>query len=233
MFRNLATHLLTHERITTTLEKAKEMRPFIERLIRRAKKGGYQGNVVLKQNLFTSKAIEHVKKVLVPRYADLPAGFTRVKYLGLRAQDRASAAYIEMIGNPIEQFEKNERQETIETNGLQTFWSWEHKIIKQEQEYFQNLIQNMEAQIQAEVESSISAASDATFNNQLKADIESKFAKKRRFLEDGLKRAQFEETIHLKQEKYNRYERLFEKYAFPIGEFKTLSNSPQSERITL
>jgi large subunit ribosomal protein L17 len=48
MFRNLATNLLTHERITTTLEKAKEMRPFIEKLIRRAKKGGYQGNVVLK-----------------------------------------------------------------------------------------------------------------------------------------------------------------------------------------
>lgn len=85
MFRNLATHLLTHERITTTLEKAKEMRPFIEKLIRRAKKGGYQGNVVLKQNLFTSKAIENVKKVLVPRYSELNAGFTRVKYLGLRS----------------------------------------------------------------------------------------------------------------------------------------------------
>jgi oxalate decarboxylase/phosphoglucose isomerase-like protein (cupin superfamily) len=51
-------------------------------------------------------------------------------------------------------------------------------------------------------------------------DINAKYAKKRRFLEDGLKQAEFEEQIHLKQEKYNRYERLFEKYAFPIGEYR-------------
>jgi ribosomal protein L17 len=140
MFRNLATHLFTHERITTTLEKAKEMRPFIERLIRRAKKGGYQGNVVLKQNLFTSKAIENVKKNLVPRYKDLPAGFTRVKYLGLRSNDKARVAYIEMVRNPIEQFEKNEMDELIQSNGLQTYWAWEHKLLKQEQQYFKNLI---------------------------------------------------------------------------------------------
>lgn len=68
MFRNLATNLITHERITTTLEKAKEMRPLIERLIRRAKAQDYQGNLFLKQTLFTTSAIEHVKKELVPRF---------------------------------------------------------------------------------------------------------------------------------------------------------------------
>lgn len=55
-----------------------------------------------------------------------------------------------------------------------------------------------------------------------------KYAKKRRFLEDGLKRAEFEESIHLKQEKYTRYDRLFDKYAFPIGEFKTVQNSART-----
>lgn len=59
---------MTHERITTTLERAKEVRPLIERLIRRAKAGGYQGNVYLKQTLFTNNAIKHVTKELVPRY---------------------------------------------------------------------------------------------------------------------------------------------------------------------
>ncbi len=48
MFRNLATNLVTHERITTTAEKAKEMRPLIERMIRRAKALNYQGNVFLR-----------------------------------------------------------------------------------------------------------------------------------------------------------------------------------------
>ena len=51
------------------------------------------------------------------------------------------------------------------------------------------------------------------FNAHLRKDVEQKFAKKRAFLEGGLRRARFEEGIHLKQEKYNRYERLFEKYA--------------------
>jgi large subunit ribosomal protein L17 len=64
----LATNLITHERITTTLERAKEVRPLIEKLIRRAKQGGYQGNVILKQTLFTTAAINHLKKEIVPRY---------------------------------------------------------------------------------------------------------------------------------------------------------------------
>jgi len=68
MLRNLATNLITHERMTTTLEKAKELRPLIEKLIRRAKGQDYQGNLILKQTLFTNKAIEHVKKELVPRF---------------------------------------------------------------------------------------------------------------------------------------------------------------------
>jgi ribosomal protein L17 len=60
---------MTHERITTTLERAKELRPIIERLIRKAKEENYQGNLALKQTLFTSNAIKHVKKEIVPRYA--------------------------------------------------------------------------------------------------------------------------------------------------------------------
>lgn len=60
--------MVTHERMTTTLERAKEIRPWIEWLINKAKKGGYQGNVALKSTLFTSTAIKHVKEQLVPRF---------------------------------------------------------------------------------------------------------------------------------------------------------------------
>jgi hypothetical protein len=59
------------------------------------------------------------------------------------------------------------------------------------------------------------SAASSELNNQLRKDIEAKYAKKRTFLEASLRRAQFEETIHLKQEKYNRYQRLTETYAFP------------------
>lgn len=127
--------------------------------------------------------------------------------------------YIEMIGNPVEIFEKNEMQNEKERLGLQSFWKWEHKLLKQEQDYFQNLIAGLEVQIQEELDkvlqSSASAASTSEFNDQLRKDIEKKYAKKRQFLEASLRRAQIEETVHLKQEKYNRYERLTENYAFP------------------
>jgi hypothetical protein len=168
--------------------------------------------------LFTSKAIQHVKKELVPRFENYQAGFTRIKYLGLRKGDRARMCYIEFIGNPIEIFEKNEIQAEKERLGIQSFWSWEHKLLRQEQEYFQNQIHSLEAQIQDELDKVLSkdaSAASTELNNQLRRDIESKYAKKRTFLEASLRRAQFEESIHLKQEKYNRYERLTENYAFP------------------
>lgn len=138
--RNLVTNLFLHQRITTTLEKAKEMRPLVEKLIRRAKGKDYQGNVVLKQNLFNKTAIKNVKEQYVPRFENQPAGFTRVKYLGLRKNDRARVAYIEIIGNEIENYEKNEMQNEKERLGISSFWQWERKLLVQEQEYFQNLI---------------------------------------------------------------------------------------------
>jgi len=52
---------MTHERITTTVEKAKEMRPLVEKLIHKAKSQNYQGNLFLKNILFTKQSIKHVK----------------------------------------------------------------------------------------------------------------------------------------------------------------------------
>jgi ribosomal protein L17 len=63
------TNLVIHDRIHTTLERAKEIRPLVEKLIRKAKQGQYQGNVFLAQTLFTKAAIDRVKKELVQRYS--------------------------------------------------------------------------------------------------------------------------------------------------------------------
>jgi hypothetical protein len=57
--------------------------------------------------------------------------------------------------------------------------------------------------------------SNADFNSQLRKEIEKKFIDKRKFLEASLKRAEFEEFIHLKQENYNKYDKMFKNYAFP------------------
>jgi large subunit ribosomal protein L17 len=67
-FRNLVTALVKHDRITTTLAKAKELRPLADKVIHKAKQGGYQGNVFLFKTLFTKDAIQRVKNELVPRY---------------------------------------------------------------------------------------------------------------------------------------------------------------------
>lgn len=66
--RNLTTQLMLHDRITTTLAKAKELRPWVEKLIIKAKQGGYNSNQHLVRTLFTKEAIRRVRKDIVPRY---------------------------------------------------------------------------------------------------------------------------------------------------------------------
>jgi large subunit ribosomal protein L17 len=108
MLRNLATNLITHERIHTTLAKAKEMRPLIERLIHHAKRNDEQSQIFMKKTLFTQAAIDKLKETIAPRFKDLPAGFTRVEFLGPRKVDKGKAAMIEILKNPYSEFERNE-----------------------------------------------------------------------------------------------------------------------------
>ena len=75
-----------------------------------------------------------------------------MKYLGLRKNDRAKMASIEYIGNPMELHERSLEMEHRQKLGLTSFWQWEKKLLKQEVEYFQNLIFDTEAQISRETE---------------------------------------------------------------------------------
>jgi large subunit ribosomal protein L17 len=107
LLRNQATALLRHERIETTLPKAKELRPFVERLITIAKRGvaTNDGPKTLHARRLVSRDLQDVAVVsklfetLAPRFAERPGGYTRILRLGFRRGDSAEVAQIELVGS--------------------------------------------------------------------------------------------------------------------------------------
>jgi large subunit ribosomal protein L17 len=97
MFRNMAAALIKHEQITTTLPKAKELRPYVEKLITLAKKGGLSNRRLAHSRLLDDAQLQKLFDVLASRYADREGGYTRVLKAGLRASDAAPMAIIELV----------------------------------------------------------------------------------------------------------------------------------------
>ena len=97
MFRNMAAALIKHEQITTTLPKAKELRPYVEKLITLAKKGQLSHRRLAYARLLDDTQLAKLFDVLAPRYADREGGYTRVVKAGLRASDAAPMAIIELV----------------------------------------------------------------------------------------------------------------------------------------
>ena len=97
MFANMAVALLKHEQITTTLPKAKELRPFVEKLITLGKRGGLharrQAWSVLRDDAVTQKLFDSI----AARYKDRKGGYTRVLKAGVRYGDAAAMALIELV----------------------------------------------------------------------------------------------------------------------------------------
>ena len=81
MFRNMATSLFLHERIQTSMAKAKELRSFAEKIITRAKKGKYQ---LVRRDIHDKTAYKKLFDVLAQRYQERPGGYTQVFRLGRR-----------------------------------------------------------------------------------------------------------------------------------------------------
>src|SRR6201988_5207682 len=97
MFRNLAAALIKHEQITTTLPKAKELRPVVEKLVTLGKRGGLHAR---RQAIAQIRDVAMVKKlfdVLGPRYKERKGGYTRVLKAGYRYGDSAPVAVIEFV----------------------------------------------------------------------------------------------------------------------------------------
>jgi len=101
LFRNMSAALIKHEQITTTLAKAKELRPYVEKLITLAKKGGLSNRRLAHARLLDDTQLVKLFDVLAPRYAERSGGYTRVVKYGLRASDAASMAIIELVDRDV------------------------------------------------------------------------------------------------------------------------------------
>jgi len=97
MFANLANALIKHEQIKTTLPKAKELRPVVEKLVTLGKKGGLANRRLAIAQLRDEKMVAKLFTVLAERYAGRPGGYTRVLKAGFRYGDAAPMAVIEFV----------------------------------------------------------------------------------------------------------------------------------------
>ncbi len=108
MLRNQATALLLHEHLTTTVPKAKELRPFVERIITVAKRGLKAGVANAKElnarrlvmrDLQDRDVVSKLFDTLAPRFAERQGGYTRLMRVGFRKGDSAEMALVELIGS--------------------------------------------------------------------------------------------------------------------------------------
>jgi large subunit ribosomal protein L17 len=97
MFENLAAALLKHEQIKTTLPKAKDLRPIVERLITLGKHGGLANRRRAIARLQDVKLADKLLTTLAQRYADRGGGYTRIVKAGFRYGDDAAMALIELV----------------------------------------------------------------------------------------------------------------------------------------
>ena len=97
LLKNLSTSLVEHGSIETTLVKAKYVRPFVEKLVTKAKKGDQHAVRLLRKGLTTEAMIRKMITEIAPQFLSRPGGYTRIKKLGRRAGDNAPMARIEWV----------------------------------------------------------------------------------------------------------------------------------------
>jgi large subunit ribosomal protein L17 len=95
--RNMASNLFRHGRIETTTAKAKELRPFAERLITLAKRGDLHARRLAVRKLGDRAIVGTLFEEVGPRFSDRPGGYTRILKLGPRKGDAADMALIELV----------------------------------------------------------------------------------------------------------------------------------------
>jgi large subunit ribosomal protein L17 len=130
LLRNQATALLLHEHIKTTVPKAKELRPFVERIITTAKRGvkaadpkgkTLSARRMVMRDVHDEDVVTKLFDELAPRFADRPGGYTRILKLGHRRGDAAEVAQIELIGSEFDpkkaEAERKAAEEAGQTEG--------------------------------------------------------------------------------------------------------------------
>jgi large subunit ribosomal protein L17 len=101
LFRNMAAALIKHEQITTTTAKAKELRPYVEKLVTLAKKGGLSNRRLAQGKLMDDTQLAKLFDVIGPRYAGRAGGYTRIIKAGIRISDAAAIAIIEFVDRDV------------------------------------------------------------------------------------------------------------------------------------
>ena len=102
MFENLCASLIKHEQITTTLPKAKDLRPVVEKLVTLGKRGDLHARRLAISRLRDAELVKKLIDVLGPRYKDRNGGYTRIMKAGFRAGDNAAMAVIEFVDRDVE-----------------------------------------------------------------------------------------------------------------------------------
>ncbi|MEK7563996.1 MAG: 50S ribosomal protein L17 [Patescibacteria group bacterium] len=98
LLNSLAFNLITREKIKTTLPKAKELRPFVEKIVTHAKKGDIASRRLVVSKLGAgSREIKKLFEVIAPKYEKKSGGYTRILKLGVRKSDGAPMAVIEFV----------------------------------------------------------------------------------------------------------------------------------------
>ena len=130
MLRNQAERLIRYERIETTMPKAKELRPFVERIITIAKRGLSGGNAngqalharrLVLRDIQNREVVSKLFDTIAPRFEARPGGYTRILRLGYRRGDSAEVAQIELVGsefNPNAETEKAAAAEKPQAKGV-------------------------------------------------------------------------------------------------------------------
>ncbi len=102
LFRNMSASLIKHEQITTTVAKAKELRPYIEKLVTLAKRGGLANRRLAQSRLLDETQLKKLFDTIADRYKDRAGGYTRVIKAGIRASDAAPMAIIEFVDRDVD-----------------------------------------------------------------------------------------------------------------------------------
>jgi large subunit ribosomal protein L17 len=123
MFANMAASLIKHEQIVTTLPKAKELRPFVERLITIAKRGVAGGDAkghtlnarrLVMRDVQDREVVTKLFDTLAPRFASRAGGYTRLLRVGFRKGDSAEVAQVELVGSEFNPRAKAEAEASAE-----------------------------------------------------------------------------------------------------------------------
>jgi large subunit ribosomal protein L17 len=101
LFRNMAAALIKHEQITTTTAKAKELRPYVEKLVTLAKKGGLSNRRLAHGRLLDDAQLIKLFDVIAPRYAGRDGGYCRIVKAGIRMSDASPISIIEFVDRDV------------------------------------------------------------------------------------------------------------------------------------